>query len=638
MATTTSQISYCLRGLVQDSEHSFVLGSTNGVGSLPSNEIVLSAAGVSRQHARLTLGIDQLQVEDLGSKNGTYLNERRIEQATARPGDQLRFGPVELTLEELDSEDAELAIALDYPPLDRSSAVLRRETPLVTSSIADALTRHWLQLVEALVTEMPEGPDGHFSAVVRLLISELQLRGTCLLELPAEERPIVLAAAGQVDDDAMESLQEALPHAFADATTKADAIAFELLNPTAGAPLSLVLLTPQDAAPLALALWGSFAGRSESEPLLRLVVRLVDRFRPQPGEVHQPTVNTGFPSLVVPAGFVFGQSAAMRRIYRLMESLARGDLPVLIIGDTGVGKEYLAQILHRSSPRRQQPFVAINCAAIPAELLESELFGIGEGVASGVRKRRGRFQEADGGTLFLDEIGDMSAGLQAKLLRALQEKEVTPLGMRPIKIDVRVLAATNQELAKRIEAGSFRADLYYRLAGWVLDVPPLGDRPEDIPALVEHFLRDCSRSLGKRVRGLTVRALRQLVDFPWPGNVRELENEVRRLVYLCHDGAAIDSSMLSKAVLENAPRPVLGDSAARALDLSASPPAASDGEPRPELLALDSLELEDLEQRAVREALRRCDGNQVQAAKLLAISRQKLRRRMERFGLLPGPS
>ncbi len=174
-------------------------------------------------------------------------------------------------------------------------------------------------------------------------------------------------------------------------------------------------------------------------------------------------------------------------------------------------------------------------------------------MATGVTSRKGRFRLAHGGTLFLDEIGDMSADLQAKLLRALQEKEIHPLGKEPVRVDVRVLGATNQDLINRIQDGSFRADLYYRLAGYVLEIPPLRERHEDIPPLVEHFLRSCAKELNRSIRGLTVRALQMLVEYPWPGNVRELANEVRRAVYLCPDHRTIESSTLSRQIQQHRP-------------------------------------------------------------------------------------
>ena len=305
-----------------------------------------------------------------------------------------------------------------------------------------------------------------------------------------------------------------------------------------------------------------------------------------------------------------------------MHPLFAGDLPVLLLGETGVGKEGLARILHLSSSRHGGPFVAINCAAIPADLLEAEMFGIGKGIATGVVERKGKFQLAEGGTLFLDEIGDMPLPLQAKLLRALQEREIQPVGGAPLRVDIRVVAATNSDLHRRMEEGLFRRDLYYRVAGFALRLPPLRERREDIPALVQAFLERFAAEATKAVRGVTIKALRALVEFPWPGNIRELEHEMRRLVYLCPEGQAIDSTMLSPHVAACAP----------AGDPDAHEPA--------ELLepgVSGSLDLEvgvaRLERRLIERALEQAGGNRTQAAKLLGISRNGLAIKMERLGL-----
>jgi transcriptional regulator with PAS, ATPase and Fis domain len=303
----------------------------------------------------------------------------------------------------------------------------------------------------------------------------------------------------------------------------------------------------------------------------------------------------------------------MRSFHALLRPLVQGDLPVLVLGETGVGKEFLARILHDSSPRRHGPFVAINCAAIPAELLEAEMFGIGKGIATGVVERRGKFQMAEGGTLLLDEIGDMPLELQAKLLRALQEKEIQPVGGAPTPVDIRVIAATNSDLHRRMEEGRFRRDLYFRVAGFTLRVPPLRERREDVPALVESFMRAFARESGRAVRGITVKALRALIQYAWPGNVRELEHEVRRLVYLCPQGEAIDSTMITAHIL--APGP--GDG-----------PAA----PAPDTLDLGE-NVDVLERRLIADALAKTHGNRTRAAKLLGMSRNGLRIKMERLGL-----
>jgi DNA-binding NtrC family response regulator len=228
---------------------------------------------------------------------------------------------------------------------------------------------------------------------------------------------------------------------------------------------------------------------------------------------------------------VLGEDAGLKETLLAVQRAATSDATVLLLGESGTGKELLARALHQLSARAKGPFVAINCAAIPADLLEAEMFGIGKGIATGVVERRGKFQMAEGGTLLLDEIGDMPHELQAKLLRALQEKEVQPVGGAPVPVDIRVIAATNSDLHRRMEEGRFRRDLYFRVAGFALRVPPLRERREDIPALVESFMRAFARETGKGLRGITVKALRALIEYDWPGNVRELQLEVRRLVY-----------------------------------------------------------------------------------------------------------
>jgi DNA-binding NtrC family response regulator len=231
------------------------------------------------------------------------------------------------------------------------------------------------------------------------------------------------------------------------------------------------------------------------------------------------------------------RSPKMLEILDLLQQVARLDTTVLIHGETGAGKELLARSLHFSGPRRDKPYVAVNCAAIPQELFESELFGHRRGAFTGAGEaRRGHFQLANGGTLLLDEIGEMPVGLQTKLLRALEEKKITPIGAeRPIDIDVRFIATTNRDLKEAVERGDFRRDLYYRLSVLPVRVPPLRERPEDIPPLAEHFLAEASRRCKKAVPVLAPAALQALVRYPWPGNVRELENVIERAVIVSRD-------------------------------------------------------------------------------------------------------
>ena len=331
-----------------------------------------------------------------------------------------------------------------------------------------------------------------------------------------------------------------------------------------------------------------------------------------PGRARPLSNKLAPPELILPQGYLPGTSAPMAALYRQMRAMLRADFPVLITGETGVGKEALATALHRSSRHRRGSLVAINCAAIPAELLEAELFGIGKGVATGVARRRGKFQMAEGGTLFLDEVGELLPALQAKLLRVLQEKQVQPVGCRPQRIDVRIVAATNADLDQRMEDGVFRRDLYYRLAATTLEVPPLRACREDIAPLIEHFFRNAAREIGTAPCGVTVEALRQLTAYPWPGNVRELQHEIRRLSYLCSGGGVIGASMLSSRIAAT---------------------ATAEPDRREAETLLLAPRLRRLEIRLIREALRRSGGRQIHAARLLGISRNGLADKIKRLAI-----
>src|SRR5579862_9185384 len=231
---------------------------------------------------------------------------------------------------------------------------------------------------------------------------------------------------------------------------------------------------------------------------------------------------------------ILGESAAMKSVLKQIRTVAPVDSTVLIQGETGTGKEVLARAIHRLSQRRNAPLVTLNCAAIPAGLLESELFGHEKGAFTGaIARRLGRFEIADGGTLFLDEVGDLPQDVQVKLLRVLQERELERVGgTETIKVDVRIISATHRDLEKQIADGSFREDLYYRLNVFPIMLPPLRDRTSDIPLLAEHFLQKYAPGAGKPVRGIDASAVAALCAYPWPGNVRELENVVERALIL----------------------------------------------------------------------------------------------------------
>lgn len=368
---------------------------------------------------------------------------------------------------------------------------------------------------------------------------------------------------------------------------------------------------------LCLVLWGSAAAEFGETWLLRLFLRLLNPtlhgvFRAAPrGDF--PAAFARPPAPQFPPGYVVGHSEAAARLHREIELFSASDLPVLIVGETGVGKEYVARTLHEWSPRRSGPFVAVNCAALPTELLEAEMFGIGRGVATGVQEREGYFRAAHTGSLFLDEVSEIPLALQAKLLRALQEKEFHSVGGGFVSVNARIICATNSELTRRVEEGRFRADLYYRIAGLTLRVPPLRERKEDLSMLMHHLLMRSLREAGKAVRGITLDALGMLNSYDWPGNIRELEHELRRLAILCPDGEVIDASLLSDAVVNFAPGPALKRSPSESLDLNSR--------------------IEELQRTIIRRALLRARGNQTQAARLLGITRNGLALKVKRLGL-----
>lgn len=309
---------------------------------------------------------------------------------------------------------------------------------------------------------------------------------------------------------------------------------------------------------------------------------------------------------------IIGISDKMQRIFDIVRRVADTEATVLITGESGTGKELVAKALHSLSSRHNGPFVPVNCAAIPRDLLESELFGHVKGAFTGaVKDRAGKFQLADGGTLFLDEVGDLPVDLQAKLLRALQEREVSPVGGEASqKVDVRVLAATNAELDQAIEEGKFREDLYYRLAVIPIHLPPLRERREDIPLLVRHF---AGRHGGENVR-FNDRVLQMLQEYSWPGNVRELENTVERLLIL-RRGDVISPDDLPAQIGRKRTAAV----GTKVLNLP------DEGYP-----------LEELEREAVLEALERTGWNQTAAARFLRIPRHTLLYRMEKYHITQG--
>src|SRR5579883_146652 len=310
---------------------------------------------------------------------------------------------------------------------------------------------------------------------------------------------------------------------------------------------------------------------------------------------------------------IIGRSEPMQEIFATVERVAPSRATVLLAGESGVGKDLIARAIHFRSPRKDRPLVKINCSAIPENLMESELFGYEKGAFTGaVTSKPGKFEQADTGTVFLDEIGDVPGPIQVKLLRILQEREFERLGSNVTRhTDVRVIAATNQDLRAALEQGTFREDLYYRLNVVPINIPPLRDRKQDIPFLANHFIKKLAPESGSQVESITDAGMEKLMAYHWPGNVRELENVIERSLVMAR-GTELDAADIK--LESGAPRPK----------------PQNDGNVH---FLPDGMTLDQYEQELIREALKRAGGNKSQAARLLGLTRNALRYRLTQMGL-----
>ncbi len=362
----------------------------------------------------------------------------------------------------------------------------------------------------------------------------------------------------------------------------------------------------------------------EQEDLKNVIAKAARAHDLERQNVHVSLTDGDRPPLV-------GESPSMRAIYDIVAKVADSPSTVLVTGESGTGKELIAKAVHRGSSRRDKPLIKVNCAAIPKDLVESELFGHERGAFTGaVGSKPGRFELADGGTLFLDEIGEVPVEIQVKLLRAIQESEFERVGgIKTLQVDVRLIAATNRDLKALIAEGRFREDLYYRLAVVPVALPPLRDRREDIPLLVRHFIQKYDERLGKRVEGIEPEAMELLLGYSWPGNIRELENLMERSV-LFADGPLIQASSLPDSLRERGPQPPVPIAAVGPLGAIAAPSGASMKEIVRQAQA-------DLERELIGRALEETAGNVTRAAKRLQISRKSLQVKMKELGLRGAP-
>jgi len=537
------------------------------VGTLTGLEVQLDEPGVSRRHASIQVLADGgAVVRDLDSKNGTFVAGRRVREAAISGFAMVAFGSAQAVLQPADP--ARTQVLLGTGEIPSVAAENEPENGLTTDGIhplerlAETLEEVLPSLAEGLTT-----PHEAADELVHRWIAVLPLGRAEILRIGPAGETVVAAA----------STQDRLPRGV----TRLD------VEGPDGWKLRLRASDTAKLAPL--------------RPLLRLVLaslaarsvlrRRADGARPvrlEPEEVTPPP----------------GLGLEMSKLYRRAGKVARGDVPVLILGESGSGKEVLARWVHAGSRRAAGPFLAVNCAALPRELLESELFGIEKGVATGVEARPGLLERGSGGTVFLDEVGDMAAETQAKVLRVLENTTLFRVGGRAsVQVDVRFLAATNRDLAALVEEGGFRRDLYHRLAAFEVKLPPLRERREEIPALAARFFHRELEKNGLASPGITRAALGALVQYDWPGNVRELQNEIAKAALLLERGEALDLQHLSERVR-------------RPLESPAKP------------LSLDET-VRRAERQAFAVALAAAGGDAVKAMELLGVSRTTYYRKVK---------
>ena len=620
------------------------------IGRLPAADVALPEQHVSSEHARLLVGDSEVVLEDLESTNGTWVERSgaRLALGPASPrcilasGDVLEIGGqgdagTRLSLLIAPDRDSGRVLALrslaeltapgTLKEADRLRALLdalRRigsagDLEQTVGAVADAALELVPRATHAAVTLRDESVPASETVTHGLVGVATRVRGSdgkpkvpdepvtiprSILRRVTRERAAVLIADAPSEAMSSESLLGASIHSTMGVPLwKGEEMLGVLQVDSRGAPAMFgttdVDLLGVLAANASLAIANSRLIRRLSASQQNLKKENTFLRTRERGNSHDVKI--------------VGQSRAMSELFRQLDKVVDTKVSVLVQGETGTGKELIASALHQRSKRKDRLFVAQNCAAFPENLLESELFGHKRGAFTGATDdKKGLFEVADGGTLFLDEIGEMPLSLQAKLLRALQEGEIRPLGGTGVRrVDVRIVAATNRELEVEVKAGRFREDLYYRLKVFPIRVPPLRERRDDVPVLARHFLERYAREFGKPVAGFSDDALSLLSAYNWPGNVRELENEVQRLVIQVEPGETIGPEVLSPRVRQVEGILTQANNAKGTLREM----------------------VDQVERHILVDALRDHGNNKTAAAKSLGITREGLHKKLKQLGI-----
>ncbi|MBK8259259.1 MAG: sigma 54-interacting transcriptional regulator [Polyangiaceae bacterium] len=587
-------------------EHGLCVGREDGC------QIVLGDAKVSRRHARFESKDGDWILVDLGSSHGTYVNRERVTSRTLADGDHVQLGD---TLLRFHAEGEVSEVVRELPTIANTDG---------SPPGADAKLRLFYDLARAVadLSDTESLLRGLLRGVVDVLGAERGAVGLCE---PGGLHTVVYARPGSEESvtfardvhTAVLSRQSAIivREPETSQTLARQRVRSAMAAPVCASGRVLGILYVDDRGKVnrfgdADLEWMVALGR-----LCAAVLSSAERF--QSADAVAEALRPGSPLAALE-----GDSAAVERLRLTLRNVAAADAHVVIHGESGTGKELVARALHALSPRAEQPFVALSCAALHEQSVESELFGHTSGAFTGADKsRRGAFVLAHRGTLFLDEIGEISPATQSKVLRAIQEREVQPLGAeRPTRVDVRIFAASHKDLWREVEAGRFREDLYYRLHVVDVQVPPLRDRAGDIALLAKRFLLRSARRLEKALVGFSTEALEALEAHSWPGNVRELQNEAERAAIVA-SGPLVEVWDLSARI--------------RGAPVSLRPTAVRSSAP-PQAVATPAerfAALEPTERALVQEALTTAKGNLAEAARILGITRIMLKRRAERFGL-----
>lgn len=587
-----------------------VLRSRLVIGSRPECDVTLPYTGVAQRHAEVRLEGDRLTVEDLGSRKGVLVSGRRVREAELEVLDEIRLGAVTLLVEDVHAGEPDSA---EEGRRDGEDSAGEPRPEPSAERVVDHLARfsEWvLADVESRTTleSLVRGVLDDFGGGLLLLLQGAPLTEAGIKLLVASDdswlhrgEELVAQVAARREEPPSPGRGEAFDGELAGSPAWLCHHSYVAIE----RPYTLVCALPgfhdRGWSPLA-------AMRAVGDLIILGLIHHVGWYEPiLPGRKERP-------GLQLEDGLVVGESAAMERVVELLAGAVDPPVPVLLRGEPGVGREALARSLHKSGRRRDGPFVVASCAGAKPFQIEADLFGAEVPGRDGPVRREGKLQLADGGTLYLTEVEELPLELQERLVRFLRSSEVEPAGSRDApRADVRILAASRGPLETHVADDRFRVDLAHRLSRFAIDVPPLRERREDLPLLIQAYINRFCHETGKRMLGITVKATSALVAYDYPGNLTELENIARQLVYLSPPGKPVDVSLLPEQVR------------LAAVETGGKVDAVSD-------LELDRL-VAATERSAIREALKRSGGNKSQAARLLGLSRNGLAMKMERYGI-----